>query len=81
MLVGREAIHGFFANIATLKRESELLTLRVAGGEAAFLFAITIAASDSPTRIEPINVMTFDDEGRIATMKAYWSSADAAPPG
>jgi steroid Delta-isomerase len=24
-------------------------------------------------RIEPIDVMVFNDEGRIASMKAYWS--------
>ena len=38
--IGRQAIHGFYKNIESLPRRTELITLRVAGHEAAFLFAI-----------------------------------------
>jgi hypothetical protein len=27
-------------------------------------------------RIEPIDVMVFDDHGKVIAMKAYWSAAD-----
>jgi steroid delta-isomerase len=74
--IGRQAIHGFYKNIENAPRATELLSLRVAGHEAAFMFAITVGAGEHRIRIEPIDVMVFDGEGKIASMKAYWSPAD-----
>ena len=76
MHIGRHAIHGFYANVENLNREAELVTLRVAGNEAAFLFRLTVDYGENRMRIEPIEVQVFDDEGKIASMKAYWSAAD-----
>ena len=74
--IGRQAIHGFYANVEDLKRESELVTLRVAGNEAAFLFRLTVDCGENRMRIEPIEVQVFDDNTKITSMKAYWSPAD-----
>ncbi len=77
--IGRYAITGFYRNIENLPRETELLALRVCGHEVAFMFRITIGAGEgSRMRIEPIDVMTFNANGRIASMKAYWSAADVS---
>lgn len=73
--IGRHAIRGFYKNIESLPRRTELITLRVAGHEAAFLFAITVGPAGGGMRIEPIDVMVFDSDGKIAAMKAYWSPA------
>lgn len=56
-----------------------MLSLRVAGHEAAFMFAITVGSGEHRIRIEPIDVMVFNGEGTIASMKAYWSPADVKP--
>lgn len=77
--IGRHAIEGFYKNIESAPKETELLTLRVAGHEAAFLFAITIGTGEHRIRIEPIDVMVFDSEGKVASMKAYWSPANVNP--
>ena len=77
--IGRQAISGFYRNIESLPRQTELITARVAGREAAFLFAITVGPDGGRMRIEPIDVMVFNDEGRIASMKAYWSPANVTP--
>jgi steroid delta-isomerase len=45
--IGHQAIRGFYTNIESLPRRTELITLRVAGHEAAFLFAITVGSSPS----------------------------------
>ncbi|HET9875594.1 MAG TPA: nuclear transport factor 2 family protein [Mycobacterium sp.] len=74
--VGRQAIRGFYATLDKLQRDADLVTLRVAGNEAAFHFRLTMTAGDSRMRIEPITVMVFDDAGKIAAMKAYWSATD-----
>lgn len=73
--IGRSAIRGFYKNIESTPRATELLALRVAGHEAAFMFAITVGSGEHRIRIEPIDVMVFDGEGKIKAMKAYWSPA------
>ncbi|MEB3980436.1 nuclear transport factor 2 family protein [Mycobacterium sp. 663a-19] len=74
--IGRHAIHGFYSALDDAQRECELVTLRVAGNEAAFHFRLTVTAGGHRMVIEPIDVMVFDDQGKVAAMKAYWSAAD-----
>ena len=74
--IGRHAIRGFYSAVNDVQRECELLSLRVAGNEAAFQFRLTATASEHRMVIEPIDVMVFDDRGKVAAMKAYWSAAD-----
>lgn len=71
--IGRQAIAGFYKNIEAAEVKTELLSFRAGGHEAAFVFAIEVAGA---MRIEPIEVMTFDGDGQITSMKAYWSPAD-----
>jgi steroid Delta-isomerase len=74
--IGSQAIKGFYSAVANVEREAELVSLRVAGHEAAFHFRLTVTAGDHKIRIEPIDVMVFDDRGKVSAMKAYWSAAD-----
>ena len=74
--IGRHAIRGFYSAVNDVQRECELLSLRVAGNEAAFQFRLTATAGEHRMVIEPIDVMVFDDRGKVAAMKAYWSAAD-----
>jgi steroid delta-isomerase len=77
--IGRQAIKRFYGAVEKLKSETELVTLRVAGTEAAFQFKLALDFGDSRMRVEPIDVMVFDDEGKIASMKSYWSREDVTP--
>ena len=72
--IGRQAIRGFYSSVDNLERECELVTLRVAGNEAAFQFRLTVKAGDGGMLIEPIDVMAFGDDGKVTAMKAYWSA-------
>jgi steroid delta-isomerase len=74
--IGRQAIRGFYAAVGDVQRECELVTLRVAGHEAAFQFRLTVTAGEHKMVIEPIDVMVFDAQGKVAAMKAYWSADD-----
>ncbi len=74
--IGHQAIHGFYSAVNDAQRECELVSLRVAGNEAAFQFRLTVTAGEHRMVIEPIDVMVFDDSGKITAMKAYWSQAD-----
>ncbi len=76
VLRGREAIRGFYAAIEPLRTETRLLTLRVAAGEAAFHFEVTTITDDATFALAPIEVMTFDEDARITSMRAWWSDTD-----
>ena len=70
--IGRQAIRGFYTGVENVKAQTEIETLRALGNEAAFHWALTIDLGENRMRIDIISVMTFDDEGKIASMKAYW---------
>jgi steroid delta-isomerase len=70
--IGRAAIRGFYSSVENVKAQTEVLTLRALGSEAAFHWTLSIDFVDNGMRIDIISVMTFDDQGKIASMKAYW---------
>ena len=71
--IGRQAIRGFYSSASrTPSSETEVVTLRALGNEAAFFWRLTVDLGDGGMRIEIISVMTFDDDGKITSMKAYW---------
>lgn len=75
---GHEELLAFYAGTAAVPIETELLTLKVVPGQAAFHFRMTVSIDpQKPLIIAPIEVMTFNDDGRITSMKAYWSPEDA----
>ena len=71
-----ESIREFYAPLEGMDQEGRLVAARIAGGQAAFQFELATKAGDQTFTLSPIDVMTFDDEGRITSMKAYWSDAD-----
>ncbi|QFU92489.1 nuclear transport factor 2 family protein [Amycolatopsis sp. YIM 10] len=73
---GREAIVRFYSAIENARRKTELITLRVAGSSAAFHFRARMELADGATEIDPIDIMTFDEDGRITGMRAFWSQPD-----
>ncbi|WP_421843468.1 nuclear transport factor 2 family protein [Mycobacterium sp.] len=70
------AIREFYAAIENLGRGTELLSLKVAGNEAAFLWRFTMTAGDTRSQIEAIDTMAFNDYGKITSMRAFWSVDD-----
>lgn len=73
---GHDAIREFYAGFQDAKKQTELAQLRVAGSEAAFLWCLSLDAGATSTRISPISLMTFDDDARITSMRAFWSPSD-----
>lgn len=72
----REDIHAFYKALEGLQQESRLVELRIAGGEAAFHFELVTRADGLTYTLGPFDVMTFDDDGRITSMRAYWGEED-----
>jgi steroid delta-isomerase len=72
----RESIAEFYGALDGLEQSARMLHVRVAGNEAAFAFELVTKAGDATYTLAPIDVMTFDDEGKILTMRAFWSGED-----
>jgi steroid delta-isomerase len=75
-LHGREAIQGFYATIEPMTITTELLNVRTAGGEAAFHFRIETDTGAGVAIMEPFEVMIFDEDGHITSMRAWWNDTD-----
>ena len=71
--IGRQAIRGFYSQVPDTDKETEVISLRALGNEVAFLWALTIDLGEGRIRIEVISTMTFNTDGKIASMKAYWT--------
>ncbi|AGB25283.1 NTF2 domain-containing protein [Mycobacterium sp. JS623] len=71
--IGRQAIRGFYGAIENVKAETEVLTLRAIGNEAAFHWTLSLDFGGNGMRIDIISTMTFDEDSKISSMKAYWS--------
>lgn len=68
--VGIEAIVKFFESGFAADVKTELTEKpRVAGNYVAFVFKVIIPGMI----IEPIDVFEFNDDGKVALMKAFWS--------
>lgn len=73
---GREAIAAFYLPLQGLDRSTTLLECRARAGVAAFSFRVAVAAPGSTVVTSPIDIMTFDTDGQIRSMKAVWSEQD-----
>lgn len=78
--IGTDAVRAFFAGTHAMADRLELqLTgpVRAAAGQAAFPMQAISTIGDMTLVVDIIDVMVFDDEGRIADMRAYWAMEDA----
>jgi steroid delta-isomerase len=71
--IGRQAIRGFYSAIENAKAQTDVITLRALGNEAAFHWTLSLDFGGNGMRIDIISTMTFDDDSKIASMKAYWT--------
>ena len=69
--VGREAVRAFYGNITGSVRLQRLGPACVVGNRAAFLFRLDIERDGTRTTFSSTDIMTFDDDGRIAHMMAF----------
>lgn len=65
---GRDAIREHFATVLTEPRRMGIVLIAVTGADAALHFRATPATGDT---VEVIDTMTFDEQARITSMRAY----------
>jgi steroid delta-isomerase len=80
--VGHEAIGVFFDQARGLADSIELRRtgpVCIAAGEAAFSMQARPNMGGTTFVVDIIDVMSFDDGGRITTMRAFWDPAEMRP--
>jgi steroid delta-isomerase len=79
---GRDAVRAFFAGTHEMADSMDLHAtgpVRAVGNWAAVPLEAITTIGDMRLKIDIIDVFTFDDDGLIADMKAYWTASDIRP--
>ena len=70
---GKEVLRAFYAEACQGVAKAELTgDPRVAGNEVAFPFNVTAGAPGQQVVINIIDIFKFNENGKIATMRAFW---------
>lgn len=73
---GREAIGAFWDEIHSRLDEATVRMTQgpaICGLEAAWAFQLQVKAGEHTIRLEIIDLGTFDDDGRIRSIRAFWN--------
>ena len=57
-------------------REATLAWTKIAGDTAVFQFTLVTGVAGSEFEITPVDIMVFDEAGKIVSMRAVWSQED-----
>ena len=79
---GRESIGAFWDETHAMADRITLTLsdyVKVAGNEAAFAMDARMESGGDANGMKIIDVMSFDDDARITTMRAFWDFADLGP--
>jgi steroid delta-isomerase len=71
--IGKDALREFYQLGIDMGAKGTLESeVRIAGKEAAFAFNMTVDTENGVFSTRPIDIMTFDEDGKIQTMRAFW---------
>jgi steroid delta-isomerase len=75
--VGREALREFYQGAVSIGAKMTLESeIRIAGNQAAFGFQLDADLPNGKLTVRPIDVMVFDDQGKVTSMCAYFGPAN-----
>ena len=75
--IGHQALREFYQLGIDMGAKGTLESeIRVAGNEAAFAFRMEIDTGNGIMTIRPIDIMEFNDEGKIVSMRAFFGPSN-----
>jgi steroid delta-isomerase len=75
--VGHKALREFYQfGIEMGARGTLESEIRVVGNEAAFAFSMVVDIGDDKFVTRPIDLMNFNDDGKITSMRAFWGPSN-----
>ncbi|WP_336792131.1 nuclear transport factor 2 family protein [Gordonia malaquae] len=73
----REELVEFYGIITNLdSRDATLKWTKIAGDTAVFEFTLVTGTAGMKFEITPVDIMVFNDEGKIVSMRAVWEQSD-----
>ncbi len=69
---GHDAILRMYTPLESLARKSELVSMFVTSNEAAFQMNVMLDSGGHRVLFNSVDVMVFDDDAKITSMRAYW---------
>jgi len=80
---GREARGAFWDTVHQLTERMtfDVKDVVVCGDEAAMVFRIHAGAAAAGIVLDAVDIFEVDDDGKIASMRAYWDMGRATPAG
>jgi steroid delta-isomerase len=79
---GPDGLGAFWDGVRSMSPDIELQLTgapRIAAGEAAFPMRAVTTVGEARMAVEIIDVMTFADDGRITSLRAFFDFAELAP--
>ena len=76
---GSEAIKNFYAMTAPLLQVELTGPICVAGNECAFPLLAQLTMGEDISYLDATDVLTFNDDGKISRMRAYWNPEELRP--
>ena len=75
---GRAAVQEFYEGAIKMKVKLQLEgQIRIAGNEAAFAFSGEVDTGDGIMTFNPIDLMVFNDEGKVTSMRAFFGPTNS----
>jgi steroid delta-isomerase len=76
---GKEAIHAFYSGAAPLLQVELAGPICVSGKECAFPVLAQLTVGDNVSYLDAVDVFTFNDNGKIISMRAFWNPEEMRP--
>ena len=76
---GSEAIRNFYSMTAPLLQVELTGPICVAGNECAFPLLAQLTMGEDISYLDATDVLTFNDDGKISRMRAYWNPEELRP--
>lgn len=76
LIEGVENVRSFYAGSAPMLQVEITGPIRVAGAECAMPMLAELTLGEDKKYIDVIDVMKFDDAGKVVSMRAFWDPAD-----
>jgi steroid delta-isomerase len=76
---GIEALRNFYALTAPALQVELNGPICVAGHDCAFPLLAELTMGDAKQYLDATDVFSFDDEGKISSMRAFWNPAELRP--
>lgn len=76
---GSEAIKNFYSMTAPLLQVELSGPICVAGNECAFPLLAQLTMGEDISYLDATDVLTFNDDGKISRMRAYWNPQELRP--